>query len=108
MMKEIEEYGNFGILLDDETGMIHAFNDEGVDLSDGVMKAFRVRYKCLNCGNTFAEEYERGDEIREQLEGVYLKSHKCTGSISCPYCRYIKCPVCKSERLVIVIEREPL
>jgi len=71
------------------------------------MYVFEIRFSCLNCGNEWSEQFETGDEVKESVLGVFLKSNKCTGEIDCPYCRTICCPVCNSKRLVVV-KRKPL
>lgn len=70
-------------------------------------KVFKVGYKCRNCNKEFEEKYCKGDEIRDNLFWIYVKSHNCTHSPGCEYCRTIICPNC-SSRDIMVMDREPL
>jgi len=71
------------------------------------MPVFKVKFECLNCGNVWWQEFERGDRIVETLIGVRLHSHKCTRDVTCPYCKCIECPVCGVREDVVVRERKP-
>jgi len=74
-------------------------------------KAFAVKFQCRNCGYSWWEEFCKGDIVYNRkwnLEGPYVKDRRCTGGMDCPYCRYVKCPVCEAEKQVSVKERKPL
>lgn len=69
-------------------------------------KAFKIKYSCSNCNNEWTEEYFKGDNVVDSWHETRLESHKCTHSVSCPYCYTICCPKCDSKR-VHIIKREP-
>jgi len=71
-------------------------------------KVFAIKFRCGNCGAEWEEQFCRGDKVDEQFPGIYVQDHRCTGEPSCPYCRYIECPVCGGEDDVIVRERYPI
>jgi hypothetical protein len=69
-------------------------------------KVFKIEFKCQNCSNEWAEEYCKGDEVFEGvITGIRLKDHRCTNTLSCKYCRSIKCPVCGNEKITIISRR---
>lgn len=64
---------------------------------------FRIEYECINCGKKFSERYYKREEVSGDgwNLGIKVKSHLCTGGISCPHCKTIECPNCESEKVTI-------
>ena len=73
------------------------------------MKAFKVFFECGNCGGKWSEEFDEGDMVREvAMSSPLLESHQCT-VVDCPFCRFIKCPVCDCDtEAVSISKRSPL
>ena len=69
---------------------------------------FVVKFECKNCGAVWEEKYYKGDRVEENYWGVYVKDHRCTHKISCPYCHKVQCPVCGIEQDVVVRKKMPL
>ena len=72
------------------------------------MKAFRVYFRCRNCSYEWYEDFEEGDRVEYRVFGVFVASNKCTHTINCPYCRWVRCPVCKVKDDVVIVKRKPL
>ena len=72
------------------------------------MNTFTVTFSCRNCGNEWAEEFQPGDAVKEQWDGVWVESRACTHGHDCPACRRVKCEVCLMAKDVRVIKREPI
>lgn len=68
------------------------------------MKAFKVEFECSNCGHRWEEEFEAGYNV---LQGTF-SVQVFKGDIGAVHVRDIKCPVCKLERPVRVVSRQPL
>jgi len=72
-------------------------------------KAFAVKFECENCGAKWEEQFCRRDRVKGlPLGRVYIEDHRCTRSADCPYCRYVKCPVCEGDDDILIRERYPL
>ncbi|MHA1263300.1 MAG: hypothetical protein ACTSSA_14715 [Candidatus Freyarchaeota archaeon] len=71
-------------------------------------KVFAVKFECANCGAKWEEQFCRGDRVDKKSSGVWVEDHRCTGGPSCPYCRYIECPVCGRGDDVLIRERYPI
>ena len=82
--------------------------DKAWDGGEADEKAFEVAFKCYNCNKEWEEGFCKGDYVTGNLiTGVWLQDRRCTGRMSCNYCKKIKCPVCGAEDIEI-ISRRPL
>ncbi|MHA1215676.1 MAG: hypothetical protein ACTSPG_10280 [Candidatus Hodarchaeales archaeon] len=70
-------------------------------------KVFAIKFECGNCGAKWEEQFCQRDKVSGEF-CVYVKDHRCTAKPDCPYCRYIQCPVCKRQDVILVKERYPL
>lgn len=71
------------------------------------MKVFAVKFNCPNCHNQWWIEFEKGDQVTSESEGVHCKSVKCVGNLFCKVCFYVFCPVCDNKG-VVAKERKPI
>jgi len=60
---------------------------------------FVVSFVCRNCSRQWKENFYKGDEVSNSIQGIKVKDRRCDGHISCKFCRTIKCPNCDCENV---------